>query len=268
MGEARSCSCHRAMRLGERFGPDWRNAAAYAPLLAADRSLLAWEWLRRDKAYRRASRMHWGSGTAGRMARPERWGLHAFEPPDLAIPHARPVWRAERHPYVLPVHAIPGPAQDAFDLKLLAPQCRLVAGIAGREHLLICDGLRSIRIDVLKGSLRESRARLHYLIAGFECAEKPLLTLRRLLAFCRTGHFSASLHRSEARARRYVLMLRAADALASGAVQREIAAELLDGDARADRWRVRTPSLRSRVQRLVGNARAMTAGLYWSLLDG
>jgi hypothetical protein len=29
-------------------GFDWRDAAAYAPLLEADRSLFAWEWLRRD----------------------------------------------------------------------------------------------------------------------------------------------------------------------------------------------------------------------------
>lgn len=267
MGEPRSGRCPRAMRSGERFRPDWSDAAAYAPLLAADRPLLAWEWLRRDKAYRKAARIYWEGGKAGRPgARPEQWGLHAFEQPDLAVPNARPVWRADVHPYVLPVRAFPGLEGDFFDLESLAPLCRMVAGAADLQHLLICDGLRSIRIDVVEGKIRHDRVGFQYLVAGFEAAEKPLLTLRRLLALRRTGHFSALLHPSETRASRFVLMLRAADALASGAAQREIAAGLLDRDARRARWRVDAPSLRSRVQRLVGRAREMAAGGYWSLL--
>jgi hypothetical protein len=250
----------------DRLLPDWRDAGAYAPLLAADRALLAWEWLRRDEVYRSAAGQ--GAGTAGPcVAGPGRWGLHAFEPPDAAVPGARPVWRADVHPYVLPVRAVPGAeGDDALELELLVPLCRLVEDSAGLQHLLISDGLRSIRIDVVEGSIREGRARLHYLIAGFEHAEKPLLTLRRLLALRRTGHFSGSLHSPGTRARRLVLMLRAYDALASGARQREIAAWLLDGDALRDRWRVRAPSLRSRVQRLVGCARTVAAGGYRALL--
>ena len=249
----------------ERFLPDWRDADAYAPLLAADRPLLAWEWLRRDEAYRWAACQ--AAGMAGScVAGPGRWGLHAFEPPDAAVPDARPVWRADVHPYVLPVRAVPGADGDSLELEPLAPLCRLVEGSAGLQHLLICDGLRSIRIDVVEGSIGEGGARLHYLIAGFEDAEKPLLTLRRLLALRRTGHFPASLHSAGTRARRFVLMLRAYDALASGAGQREIAAWLLDGDALRDRWRVRAPSLRSRVQRLVGCARTVAGGGYRALL--
>jgi hypothetical protein len=61
-------------------------------------------------------------------------------------------------------------------------------------------------------------------------------------------------------------MLRAYDALAAGASQREIAAVLLDGDARRDRWRIHSPSLRSRAQRLAACARAMGEGGYRALL--
>jgi hypothetical protein len=255
------------MQSVEAIRPDWRDAAAYAPLLDADRALLAWEWLRRDAAYRRAARRHLeGDKAAGAAERPERWGLHAFEPPGLPVPDGRPVWRSDVYPYVLAVRAVPGTGGDTIELQSLAPLCRLVAGAGDRQHLLISDGLRSIRIDVVEGSIGRHRIRFHYLVAGFDSAEKPLLTLRRLLALRRTGHFSSPLHASETRARRFVLMLRAADALASGAVQREIAAGLLDPDARKDRWRVRSPSLRSRVQRLVGSARAMAAGGYWRLL--
>jgi hypothetical protein len=33
---------------------EWHDAAAYAPLLEADHSLFAWEWLRRDPAWHSA----------------------------------------------------------------------------------------------------------------------------------------------------------------------------------------------------------------------
>ena len=268
MGQACPGRCPGAMRAGGRFGPDWRDSQAYAPLLGAERALLAWEWLRRDPAYRKAAE----SPPAGRLAEgrcgagPGQWGLHAFEPPELAVPGARPVWRLDVHPYVLSAYSAPGSGGDILDLGRLAPLCRLVAGSGGGQHLLICDGLRSIRIDIIGGTVG-TRVRLRYLISGFEAAEKPLVTLRRLLALRRSGRFSSSLHPVEARGRRFVLMLRAGDALAAGASQREIAAELLDRDAVQDRWRVRSPSLRSRAQRLVGSARAMAEGGYRSLLS-
>lgn len=62
-------------------------------------------------------------------------------------------------------------------------------------------------------------------------------------------------------------MLRAHDAMASGATQREIAAKLLSVEAEEARWRVSVPTVRSRVQRLVRNTRAMAAGGYLSLLE-
>ncbi len=264
----RPCSgrCRPAMRSGERFRPDWRDWQAYAPLLAAERPLLAWEWLRRDETYRCAAIASNSRGPkAGEFAAaPQRWGLHAFEPPDLVVPRARPVWRLEVHPYVLPVEAAGDSGDDCFDLGRLAPLCSVVSDRS--EHLLICDGLRSIRIDILAGSIKEGRVRFRYLIAGFEAAEKPLLTLRRLLALYRTGRISVPVRTSDARMRRHILMLRACDALAAGATQREIAAELLDRDARLDRWRVWAPGLRSRVQRLVRCARVMESGGYRSLL--
>ena len=61
-------------------------------------------------------------------------------------------------------------------------------------------------------------------------------------------------------------MLRASDALAAGAAQREIAAVLLNAEAEVERWRVIAPTLRARAQRLVRAARRMAAGGYRSLL--
>lgn len=249
---------------------DWRDAAAYAPLLQADRSVFAWEWLRRDPGYRAAAERALRRTSAVRrhdLREASRWGLHAFESPDLRAPAARPVWRANVYPYVLEADAVPADeACDSFELVRLREVSTTVIDRGGEEHLLISDGLHALRIDVLSGSLKEGPVRLRYRLAGFACAERPLLTLRRLLALWRTGRFSKALHPIETRAGRFVLMLRAWDADASGATQREIAAELLSAEAGEARWRVSAPTVRSRVQRLVRNARAMAAGGYLSLL--
>ncbi|MDT9599867.1 DNA -binding domain-containing protein [Sphingosinicella rhizophila] len=259
------------MRPEDRQAADWREAAAYAPLLAADRSILAWEWLRRDPGYRAAADRALGQETqAAQDSRTDagEWGLHAFEPAEIAAPAARPVWRSGFHPYVLEADALPtGDARNAFELARVAGMSTIVVE-SGQEHLLVSDGLRAVRLDLLSGSVRRGPVRLHYRLAGLASAERPLLTLRRLLALWRAGRFSAQLHPVEARAARFVLMLRAHDALAAGATQREIAAVLLSGEAGEARWRVRAPTVRSQVQRLVRSARFMAAGGYLALLGG
>ena len=257
------------MAAGEGHAPDWRDAAAYEPLLHADRSLVAWEWLRRDPSYRAAAERAFEAGSrnskeAGES--PERWGLHAFEPPGVTAPDARPVWRAEVHPFVIGVHAVSSDGEDSFDLDRFHSICTLVTAVDGREHVLISDGLRAVRIDVETGSLKDAPVRLEYVLAGLASAERPLLTLRRLLALWRTGRFCCSLHPREARAKRWMLMLRASDAIAAGADQREIAGVLLSAEVRQPRWRTQSSSVRSRVQRLVRAARAMEASGFWTLL--
>lgn len=256
------------MRADEPFTADWEDAAVYAPLLDADRSLFAWEWLRRDVGYRAAARQALGSTEAAPAARPQSWGLHAFENPDLPAPDARPIWRAAVHPYVLAARAgRSGAAPDRFDLARFGPLAHVFTDEAGSEHLLLSDGHRAIRIDVLAGGLSSGPRELRYLLGGLGAAEKPLLTLRRLLALARTGRFSRALHAREARARRWVLVLRANDGLAAGADQREIATLLLSRSASEPRWRDSAPSVRSQAQRLVRAARQMAAGGYRELLQ-
>ena len=249
--------------------PDWRDAAAYAPLLVADRSLLAWEWLRRNPQYRASAGRAVEAGDQ-RMASgigPAEWGLHTFVPPEIATPDARPIWRSEVNPLVLRVEAGPAGGGDDFDLELLAASSTVVTSADGRERVLISDGLRAIRIDVLRGSVASGPVELRYGPTGLASLECQILTLRRLVALWKTGRFSRPLHPVEARAKRWVLMLRTTDALVAGADQREIAAVLLSAEARGSRWRTQSPSLRSRVQRLVRSARAMEAGEFRNLLS-
>lgn len=255
---------------GDEFNvPDWRDAAAYEPLLRADRSFFAWEWLRRRPGYRAATeRSAKGCGNLRENeAAAGHWGLHAFLPPAARVPEARPVWRAQVCPFVLCLEARPASSKDSFSLERLADVSTLVPAVDGREHLLISDGFRSIRIDVIAGSLSCGPAELRYRLVGLKSVERPLLTLRRFLKLWQAGGFCRALHPREARANRWMLMLRASDALAAGADQREIAAVLFSEEARQCRWRVQSPSVRSRVQRLVRSARAMDAGGFWNLLS-
>jgi hypothetical protein len=167
--------------------------------------------------------------------------------------------------YVLGLEAGRPGGADMFDLEPLRAISTLVTS-NGQEHLLISDGFHAIRLDVLAGTIAAGPARLCYRLSGLASAEPPLLTLRRLLALWRTGRFCRSLHAKEARAGRWVLMLRAHDALAAGANQRELAAELLGGNVARPGWRVEAPSLRSRAQRLVRGAGAMAGGGFRELL--
>lgn len=245
--------------------PDWHDAARYAPLLSADRSMFAWEWLRRDPAYRAAARACAMAPAEG-VEDATQFGLLTFEPAELAVPAARPLWHAEAHPYVLEARSDPSRSHgDEIDLGRFAGLVRL-AEHGGAGHLLLSDGFRSIRIDAPPGTFANGPVFLAYIIGGVASAEPRLLTLRRFLALCRTERFSRALHAPEPRARRWIMMIRAADALAAGAGQREIAEVLLSRSVGEPRWRGREPSIRSQAQRLVRSARLMAAGGYRSLL--
>ena len=248
----------------EDHAADWRDAQAYAQLIDADRSIFAWEWLRRDPDYRAAARI--GKDKRG-VKNADHWGLHRFEDPLRAAPDARLLWRAEHHSLVLNAKALaPAAPTDAIEFGRLAALATVEAGDAGGEHWLLSDGLRAIRFDLIDGTASEGPVELHYMLAGRASANGPLLALRRLLALAETGRFSRMLHPREPKARRWILTLRAYDALAAGATQREIAAGLLSEDAAEARWRVNAASLRSQVQRLTRAARCFADGGYRAFL--
>jgi hypothetical protein len=250
--------------------PEWRDAAAYAPLLKIERAGFAWEWLRRDAVYRAAAIEAIAARRRSTIRAEETaaaaWGLHEFEDPHLAAPAARPVWRKERHDLVLEADGEGWTGE--VDALSLGGFMHLATMVEAKEvqHLLLSNGYRSIRLDVSGGSLLSGPVRLHYRLSGIDSAQAPLLALRRLLALTRSGRFSKALHPPEARALRLVTLLRAHDAVQAGATQREIATVLLSADAAEERWRVRAPSVRSQVQRLVRGVASMAGQGYLDLL--
>lgn len=240
----------------------WRDAAAYAPLLRLDRFGLAWEWLRRNEHYDREAMAGCGQPSSPH-GDPARWGLHYHVDPRLAAPAARPMWRA-RHCPVLRIACQPG-GTDPIDRGHLGGLLTLADG-EGIQLGLVSDGWKSLRLDIVEGSLAAGPVTPRYLLSGIGGAEAQLRVLRQFLHVARTGAMDGPLFPSHGRGRRQLLMLRAFDGWRSGASQREIAGELLDGDAGISGWRTELPDVRSRVQRLVRSARWMADAGFHDLL--
>jgi hypothetical protein len=133
--------------------------------------------------------------------------------------------------------------------------------------LLLSDGYRSIRLDLRGDSIRDSPVRLSYELAGIEALQRPLIVLRRLRSFAAEGRFVASLHPPPQRASRVIQLLRAYDAIHVGARQIDVAEVLSRSGLEWGRWRVHSPSVRSRAQRLARAAKHMAKSQFWALLD-
>ncbi len=136
---------------------------------------------------------------------------------------------------------------------------------------MLSDGYRRIRIDVEEGSFAGgSPILLRYAIHGAvdRDTEARLLPLRRLAGLFRTGRFLPALFPVERRIERLIDVLRVADALEAGASQRDVAAALFGSERVSSDWLGVSDSLRSRVRRLVREARRLAAGGYRGLLRG
>jgi hypothetical protein len=253
----------------EALGEDWRDDARYSALLRADRSIFAWEWLRRNREYREAAAGTLQPGRSLNISNSAvtRWGLHRFENPYLPAPFGRPMWTALADPFVLRVAAAPAaPGPDTFDPNHFPGLVNRFEAAGGCEHILITDGLKTIRLDVVEGRMGTGAAIFRYMPAGIRAAEPGLLSLRRLLALCKRGGLSGPLFRPETRATRWILELRVHDALQKGASQREIAGVLFGARISDSRWRLEAPTVRLQVQRLVRRARTMAEGGYFDLI--
>lgn len=158
---------------------------------------------------------------------------------------------------------------DRFDPGRFARWLQIVVDPEGCEHAVLSDGYRRIRIDIEAGSIASGHpVLLRYALEGMvdRDTEARIMPLRRLAGLLRTGRFLPALFPRERRVQRMIEVLRVADALSSGASQRDIAAGLFGSERVASDWRGVSDSLRSRVRRLVCEARRMAAGGYHSLM--
>ena len=241
--------------LGDRH-PDWKQPDHYAVLAKADRSVFAWEWLRRTRAYRHAWQAH-RERTGSMAPDPREFGLEQFEDPGLGAPQARPVWCASIDPAVIKarVKSFVASPEDRIDLLEWSDLVTVAIDDHQVEHLLLSNGERALRIDVLEGTLIGCPAVLSYFLEGIHALQGPLSAIERLRTLRRTGRLWDPSLRSGQLQHRWILELRVADAMLVGADQQEIARTLFGSAIAPHRWRVASPAYRQRVQRLVYNAR-------------
>ena len=229
---------------------DWCSALRYSGLLHADRRGFAWEWLRRHEPYQQAW-MH-------RMRPAMDFGLLAYEDPDHGLPQAKPIWADAVDPAVLasrPCLAKALSAGDLLDVRRISDFVSVEIDQYDDEHWLITDGRWSIRLDLHDGTLLGGPVLLEHHLRGFASAEPKVHALRQLAALTAEGRIPAGLLPREHRAARWILELRTADAMLSGATHQEMAEVFYRSAARQPAWRSENHSLRLRVQRLVRTAR-------------
>ncbi len=234
--------------------PDWRLAGSYGALIHADRRAFAWEWLRRHEPYRRA----WSS----RACPATRFGLLTYADPDKSLREAKPMWTLELDPGVLaswPARSSRRGADDMFDVRTLRGVVSVEVDPQDIECWLFSDGQWAIRLDIHEGTLLGGPVSLQYRLEGLASAEPSMLSLRRLVALASRGTIPAGLLPQEPRAARWVLELRTADALASGASHSEMALAFFKDAVAHKGWRSENASYRLRIQRLVRAANRLLA---------
>ena len=207
-------------------------------------------------------RVAWRDRETGKHSKSSAFGLLRFEDPNLATPHARPIWTPALDRKVLSSKARDDNAAsdtNLFDVRDFAEYVSVAIGETNAEHWLISDGQWAIRLDLHDGTLLGGPLLLDYQIGGLEDTGPKVAALQQLVALANRGDMPASLRPSEARAARWILELRTADALAASATHYEMARAFFGSVVSQERWRRESGSYRLRVQRLVKTAKTRLA---------
>jgi hypothetical protein len=224
--------------------------AAYIYVLLLNPLGLAWEYLRRDPAYRAAWRR-------GRAVSPATWGVELLEDPDLDARTADPLWKSDPSGQVRLIADSTIKTGPPFSLWHLPGQRRLfhdgarlsLAGIAGAF------GLRAILGDHVRDGVPRSYA------------VPPQSAVDALAAI---ANFERAIARSDSaaqapsrRAVAHMRALQALDAAGAGMSEREIGAALFGSGAGKD-WYSDSP-LRASVRDALKRGRRYRDG-HWRTL--
>jgi hypothetical protein len=203
-----------------------------------------------------------GSPSAGASAFP-----HA---PDIAAWESPAIWRPERLPSAVVVAPAPETftAAQAIRLDDLSPILASVTTNDGR-HVLLADAEGYHQVWFVSG--RHPRGSSFVIPNDDDRAARmhAVQRLERRLARKRSGPLLRSLQLSLHQRTQFTLQLRALDGVEDGASRREIAAVLLDPQARdvpAIEWT--NAALRKRINRIIARATLMMKGGYLALLRG
>lgn len=194
-------------------------------------------------------------------------GFTFAEAPGRETIPVRIVWHADLDPSTLCAEVAPGALgdPDCLIVDRLRPWLTCVSGEIESEHAVLSDGSHHIRLDILSGRLWDNTAvRFNLRFDGLRRAEAGLLPMQRLLALHRHRRFGRTLYPWDASVARGALLLRVQDALACGASARDLADALVGAETARREWP--SDSLRSRIKRLIRQAKTMAGGGYRDLM--
>jgi len=194
-------------------------------------------------------------------------GCAFAEDPGRASHTARLFWDAAIDPRVIvaDAHATDRNDPERFDPLALAVPATILLG-HDREELLLGDGDRSVRISIAQGSVLHGPVKLGYRLTGTDALDLRLLALRRLAALMVRGRLPAHLFEPHARSGRWIRLVATLEAMAADPSHLSVATTLYGKPLVELEWTGESDFLRSRVRRLVAQARRLASGGHASLL--
>jgi hypothetical protein len=235
--------------------PPWRSQEAYRALLAADPSVWAWEFGRRQAV---TEAQDPAGGVPGLCFVGEGPGADA-------VPTVLWRWQADSSVPVLSLTPASVGDPDALDLRGLDLAVIVVRTQDGHQHVMVSDGARRLRFAVADGDVLAGPARCRFHLPAHSVGVASMEGLRLLIALRDTGRLPSMARGARSKSVRWLQMLRAHDARCAGASQRDIAM-LIFGEARVhEDWNGRSDYMRMRVQRLLRAAEGLVAGGYRAL---
>ena len=189
------------------------------------------------------------------------------ESADVGADDATIMWRAAYDPFVLCVDADRVAHSDSgFVLSRLAQFTTVLIDPEDREHIVISNGLRRIRLDVVSGSLVDGPVALRIVCADMCRLKTAATTMAKLASLYQHQRFMPAHFREDRRCARWLATLRVHDGLCAGASQREIAIALYGHKRVASDWYDDNDVMRASVRRLIRTARTLACGQYRSLM--
>lgn len=256
------------------FLPDWRNAGAYSYTEKLTRAGWAWEFLRRNPAFREDFSRLIDSTRARKSKRLgmhemralNPWGIAWCDPPNVSALEAIVFWHPRVCSHVLDLQVSHLTTKGESDTALrdtLAQALRLQS--PGCRHLLLCDGLFRLQLR-LRGHFRRN-GRLVIPISFPKAALQSRLQLLSCFHdFLHTGRLAAKYFPRHPRRLRFLLVLRALDGENATASHREIAVALFGVERVQSSWNDPRGHMRDNVRRALKRGRALMKGGYIRLL--
>ncbi len=234
----------------------WHPPAAYLYALHLDGPSLAWEYLRRNPAYRIAwdHRRRDDEGS-------QLWGLRLFEDPADDARSVQPAWLSDA---VIAVLADNDPLENALPFRLWdIPGHKMLIDDGRRIRLASLVGCQVVRMAIARG-LEDGAPYAYAIRAGGDAAARWHAIEAQLHVIDTPPVFS--LARPKQSALGHMRALQALDGTLAGASHREVAEAVFGSNAVAERWHP-DGDMRAQVRRLIRRGETFMKGGYRRLLN-